>query len=65
MEKMFGSQSFLDFFFLNNEIHFIFFIGYSLLCMDFSLIVASRGYSLVTVPRLLTAVASLVAEHRL
>ena len=42
-----------------------FLIGYSLLCMDFSLIVASRGYSLVTVPRLLTAVASLVAEHRL
>ena len=33
--------------------------------MDFSLIVASRGYSLVTVLRLLIAVASLVAEHRL
>ena len=33
--------------------------------MGFSLIVASRGYSLVAVLGLLTVVASLVAEHRL
>ena len=31
----------------------------------FSLVVASRGYSLVPMLRLLIAVASLVAEHRL
>ena len=31
----------------------------------FSLVEASRGYSLVTVGGLLVAVASLVAEHRL
>ena len=34
-------------------------------CLSFSLVVASGGYSLVTVPRLLTAVVSLVVEHRL
>ena len=34
------------------------------LCAGFSLVVASRGYSLA-VPGLLTAVASLVAEYRL
>ena len=34
-------------------------------CMGFSLPAASRGYSLVAVHRLLTAVASLVVEHRL
>ena len=38
----------------------------SLCCyLDFFLVVASRGYSLVAVHRLLIAVASLVAEHRL
>ena len=31
-------------------------------CMGFSLVVASRGYSLVAVCRLLTVVASLAAE---
>ena len=31
----------------------------------FSLVVTSRGYSLAVVRRLLIAVASLVAEHRL
>ena len=41
-----------------------FLIGYSLLCMDFSLVM-SRGYCLVAMLRLLFAVASLVAEHRL
>ena len=34
-------------------------------CAGFSLAKASRGYSLVAVPRLLTAVASRVVEHRL
>ena len=34
-------------------------------CSGFSLVVASRAYSLVAVHGLLTAVASLVAEHRL
>ena len=33
--------------------------------MDFSLAAASRAYSLVAVCRLLTAAASLVAEHQL
>ena len=32
-------------------------------CMGFFLVEASGGYSLVVVGRLLTAVASLVAEH--
>ena len=32
---------------------------------DFSLVVASQGYSLVAVLELLIAVISLVAEHRL
>ena len=31
----------------------------------FSLVVASKGYSLIAVHRLPTAVASLVVEHRL
>ena len=39
--------------------------GSSLLLAGFSLVVASRGYSLVTVYGLLLAVASLVAEHGL
>ena len=39
--------------------------GSLLLHVGFSLVVASRGYSLVTVYGLLLAVASLVAEHRL
>ena len=34
-------------------------------CMGFSPVAASRGYSLVAVCRPLTAVVSLVAEHRL
>ena len=34
-------------------------------CMGFSLIATDRVYSLVAVSGLLTAVASLVAEHRL
>ena len=34
-------------------------------CSGFSLVVASRAYSLVAVRGLLTAVASLVAEHGL
>ena len=36
-----------------------------LCCMDFSLVVASEECSLVVVHRLLIAVASLVAEHKL
>ena len=34
-------------------------------CMGFSIVAASRGYSLVAMCRLLIAVASLVAEHGL
>ena len=34
-------------------------------CSDFSLVVTSRGYSVVAVHRLLIALASLVEEHRL
>ena len=34
-------------------------------CVGFSLVVASGSYSLVTMHRLLIAVFSLVAEHRL
>ena len=34
-------------------------------CMDFSLVVVSRGYSLDEVLRLLIVMASLAAEHRL
>ena len=34
-------------------------------CVDFSLVVASKGYSLVVVHELLIAVASFVVEHRL
>ena len=34
-------------------------------CTDFSLVLVSRGYSPVAAHRLLTPVASLVAEHRL
>ena len=37
----------------------------SLLCTGFSLVASSRGYSLAAGLGLLTAVASLVAEHRL
>jgi len=32
---------------------------------ELSLVVVSRGYSLVAVPRLLIVVASIVGEHRL
>ena len=39
--------------------------GLSCCIHGLSLVVASRGYSLVVVNGLLTAVASLVAEHRL
>ena len=39
--------------------------GSLLPCMDFSLAAVSRGYSLVAVYRLLIAVASPAAEHRL
>ena len=34
-------------------------------CIDLSLVVASRGYFLVSVSGLLTLVASLAVEHRL
>ena len=40
-------------------------LGFSLLHADLSLVAASEGSSLVTVCRLLFAVASLVAEHEL
>ena len=44
---------------------YLFFIGYSLLCMDSSLVEVSRGYPLAAVLRLRVAVASLVGEHGL
>ena len=47
-------------FFLNNFCVFIFW-----LCTGLSVVVVSRGYSLVAVSGLLTAVASLVEEHEL
>ena len=34
-------------------------------CVGFSLVAMSRGYSVIAIHRLLTAAASLVAEHRL
>ena len=34
-------------------------------CMDFSLVAASRSFSLVAVPGLLITMASVVVEHRL
>ena len=40
-------------------------LGFSLLHADLSLVAASEGSSLVTVCRLLIAVASLIAEHEL
>ena len=39
--------------------------GSSLPVVDFSLVVVSRGYSLVVVHRLLIGMAFLVLEHRL
>ena len=39
--------------------------GTLLLCAGFSLVAASRGYSLVVVCRFLIDVATLVTEHRL
>ena len=52
------------FFFLNNSIY-LFIFGCAGLCCytGFSLVVASRDYSLVVVLRLFTAVTSLVSEH--
>ena len=54
------------FFFLNNLIYLFIFgcTGYLLLHTGFSLVAASRSYSLVVVHRLLIAVASLVGEQR-
>ena len=58
------TQSLATFFFFNNFIYLLTVLG--LHCsMDISLVAASRGYSLVSVRRLLTAVASLIVEHRL
>ena len=52
--------------FLNSIYLFIFgCAGFSLLCNSFSLVAASRDYSLVVALGLLITVASLVAEHRL
>ena len=51
--------------FFNNVIH-LFLAVLGLCCyVGFSLVVVSRGYSLVVRQRLLTAVASPVAEHGL
>ena len=54
-------------------LYFFFFFNYYLLwavlglpcCTGFSLVVVSRAYSLAEICRLLTAVVSLIAEHRL
>ena len=56
------AYSFFNFFFFT----YLFLAVLGILCyMSFSLVVASRGYSLVAVKELLMAVASLVAEHGL
>ena len=47
-------------------LHWVFIVhGPFIAATGLSLVAASRGYSLVVVCRLLTGVASLVAEHRL
>jgi len=40
-------------------------MGFSLLWMDFSLVVGNRGFSVVAVHRILIGVHSLLVEHRL
>ena len=51
--------------FLNSLVYlFLAVLGFRC-CVGFSLIVASGGYSLVVVLRLLIAMVSLVGEHRL
>ena len=44
---------------------FIFYSAGSSLLHKFSLVAASRGYALASMPKLLTAVASLAVEHGL
>ena len=54
------------FFFFYKFIYFIFgCVGSLLLAHGLSLVAVSRGYSFIAVRGLLTAVASLVAEHGL
>ena len=52
---------------LKKTIYFFVFgcAGSLLLCVDFSLVVASRGYSLIVVGRLFIVMVSLVAVHTL
>ena len=50
--------------FLNNFINLFFAVLTLHFCVGFSLVGESRGYFLVVVHRLLTVVASLVADHR-
>ena len=53
-------------FFKKKNVAYLFLTVLGLRCsMDFSLVAASGGYSLVAAHRLLMAVASLVAEHGL
>ena len=60
------SSSIKSFFFSFNFYLFIFLAALGLhICTQLSLVVASRGYSLAVVQRLLTVVASPVAEHGL
>ena len=54
--------TFCTFFSFHTPYLFIFGCAGSLLCVGFSLVAASGGYSLVAGCRLLTAVASLVVE---
>ena len=53
-------QAGLRFLFLNNFIYLILAVLGLCRCAGFSLVIASRGYSPVAVPRLLAVVASLV-----
>ena len=56
---LYYSYFFNSLFFLKNFIYLF------LAVLGLSLVVENRGYSLVLVPELLTAVASLVAEYKL
>ena len=60
-----GIQSTSFFFFFSFSFTYFFAVLGLCCCMDFSLAAASRGYPPAAVHRLLTAVASLVADHGL
>ena len=55
----------MDLFYIYIYLFIYGYAGFSLLCVGFSLVAVSEGYSLVAVHRLLTVVVSLAVEHRL